>query len=173
MVKFGFQDQLAVGAEGEELVMKNLTEHSEGWFVVDTRSDPRMQKRGIDFILVNEEDYEDYEYYEVKTDTYDPINFFFELSVDGGPGWLDSCSADILVYYFINEGSAYFIPLPALRQWGRTHLAAYEELFPNCLKTIASREGGREWVTEGITVPVSNVWLTLPGMRKAMIYRDE
>ncbi len=92
---YDFSRQMEIGREGVEQVRELLLDRYE--WVNNYEKAAEMQRRGIDLEVC------DLGYVEVKTDLHTTKNFFFELSVDGGPGGLDKSAADYFVFLFPNE----------------------------------------------------------------------
>lgn len=92
---YGWKEQLAVGAKGEIVVQEWL--RSRGMDVVDVAHDPFYQKRGIDLVVVRDNDQW---HTEVKTDTYANDRVFFEtLNAEGLPGALFKSRAQVWYIY--------------------------------------------------------------------------
>ncbi len=173
MTTFDFREQLSQGHGGEARIIEYFKSVDTNKYVVDVTDDEMMQKRGVDFIHLSHEDFRWIKYYEIKTDTHKARNFFLELGVDGKPGWVDTCCADILVYYFPEEGVAFCIPMPSLRQWCRNELAYYKKDNPSSVKHVESGNGGRTWYTVGVTVPVGKLLLDIEEIELLEIEKGE
>ncbi len=141
---FEFNEQMKVGREGVEQVRELLLDRYE--WVNNYEKAAEMQRRGIDLEVC------DLGYVEVKTDLHTTKNFFFELSVDGGPGGLDKSAADYFVFLFPNEGKMFLIKRPDLMYWLRDRMFYYLECVPGSFKTVESNQGDRTWEVRGLVV---------------------
>lgn len=93
---YSWNDQLAIGAQGEELVLSWL--RSRGFSIQDMRDRKSYQNEDIDFLVERGEN----EFFtaEVKTDTYDNWKMFFEMhTAEGKPGALLKSRAKVWYIY--------------------------------------------------------------------------
>ncbi len=141
---YDFSEQMEIGATGVALAIELLADNY-GW--AHSVEDQRwMQQHGVD-VLVNR-----LGYVEVKTDMHTTKNFFFELSVEGGPGGLDKSAADYFAFLFPNEGKMFLIKRPDLMYWLRDRMFYYLECVPGSFKTVESNQGDRTWEVRGLVV---------------------
>ena len=173
MTTFDFKEQLSAGAQGERDIIEFFKDRDFDKFIVDVTDDSMMQDRGIDFIYMSRGDFGWYRYYEIKTDTHEARNFFIELEVDGKPGWLYSSCADAVIYYFVEEGVAFIIPMPALRMWCGNELTNYVDQDPRNAKEIVSGRGRNRWVTLGVTVPVGRLLFDIDDIEVVEVKKGE
>ena len=145
MKVFSFKTQLNVGALGVQIAKSILRPRYTD--IVDYADDYEMQQRGVDLYVPG------LGYVEVKTDTYAPERFFFELDVEGKPGAVDRSSADYFCIVYPSYRVMYLIPRPALQKWLRDNLAWIEEQHSEWVKHTTSREHGHAWRATGIIVP--------------------
>ena len=150
---FEFNEQMKVGREGVEQVRELLLDRYE--WVNNYEKAAEMQRRGIDLEVC------DLGYVEVKTDLHTTKNFFFELSVDGGPGGLDKSAADYFAFLFPNEGKMFLIKRPDLTYWLREWTTWYIHKMSDCIKYIKSTQGGRTWVAKGMVIPWQDILGTI------------
>lgn len=139
------RQQLQVGEMGVSTVKTVL--RSRGYVVEDLQKDMSMQKRGVDLFV------EGVGYIEVKTDSYEPTNFFFELDSSGKPGAVDRSCADYFCVFFFRHHIIYLIPRAELQKWLRDHYANIKEACPNRIKHIGSSQGTSKWQATGLVVP--------------------
>ena len=173
MTTFDFKEQLSAGAQGERDIIEFFKDRDFDKFVVDVTDDSVMQDRGIDFIYMSKSIFGWFKNYEIKTDTHEARNFFIELEVADKPGWLHSSCADAVIYYFVERGVAFIIPMPALRMWCGRYLNNHIELNPNSVKAIASGRGSSRWVTLGVTVPVGRLLLDIDDIEVVEVKKGE
>jgi hypothetical protein len=169
MAPYDFDTQLSQGHTGEAEVIEFFKHLDPDKFVVDVTDDSVMQRRGIDFIWMSRGCIGEFVNYEVKTDSYPAQNFFFETEVNGKPGWVDTCCADAVVYYFQKEGYAYILPMPELRAWLREHMMGHVHQDPKIYKEIISTRNNYRWATYGVAMPVYKVLATMEGVELVQI----
>ena len=146
---FGFKKQLHIGELGVATVKTVLKDR--GYVVKDLQNDKPMQKRGVDLYV------EGLGYLEVKTDSYTPTNFFFELDCNGKPGAVDRSCADCFCVYFFRHRVMYLLPRAALQKWLRENYHRIVTEQPNRLKRIGSENNGEVWYAHGLVVPKDEV----------------
>lgn len=166
---FDFKEQLEAGKSGEEVVIEHFRETMPWASITDLRVDGQAQNRDIDFHLGSVEGMPFLGFVEVKTDTHSEDNMFIELSVGSKPGWLFRSAADHLVYFFIETGALYIIPLPELRLWMHLYLDFYLTEDRNREKRIVSSSNGRRWITIGVTIPSEDILKGVPGAKRVEI----
>jgi hypothetical protein len=143
MPSFNFDDQLHVGAWGEDIIDKFFSR----WYVVRKVS-REMQRQGIDRILVSKRDNSQLKV-EYKTDTkaHQTGNVFVEtVSVDAAQkrGWVYTSKADVLAYWIPGRSVIYTIHFSTLREvfphweWRHRHVTAAND----------------HYATHGILVPL-------------------
>lgn len=140
--KYPFGGRKRVGELGVADVARILIEEGYADHVKDVRGDESYQKRGIDLTIDDG--------VEVKTDTYPPKNFFFEIWSNfekGTKGWLYTSEADLICYYFIKYKVMYILPLKEIRE---IPLEGYKKA-----KVQTPTDG--EYTTVGRLVPVKDV----------------
>ena len=150
---FEFNEQMKVGREGVALATQ-LFEDRFLW-VDNLESMVVYQQKGIDLCV------ESLGEVEVKTDLHTTKNFFFELSVDGGPGGLDKSAADYFAFLFPNEGKMFLIKRPDLTYWLREWTTWYTHKMSDCIKYVKSTQGGRTWVAKGMVIPWQDILGTI------------
>lgn len=97
--RYGWHEQLAVGASGEYVVGSWL--QSRGIDFIDVSNDAHWQSRDIDLIAyLGQGEDRNTVAVEIKTDTYDNGRVFFELySAELRPGALPKSRADVWLIY--------------------------------------------------------------------------
>lgn len=142
---FEFDEQMEVGREGVALAT-SLFEKKYG-APYNYEAIAFMQHRGVDLYVSK------LGYVEVKTDLHTTKNFFFELSVDGGPGGLDKSAADYFAFLFPNEGKMFLIKRPDLMHWLRDWSAWSRHQESWSQKIVESHQGENTWTAIGLVVP--------------------
>lgn len=102
-----------------------------GYEVTDVEDDPLMQTFDIDLIVEGEG--ERPFYVEVKGDRYTTDNVYIERISNiakGTPGCLLYTVADIVCYYFVQEGRAIVIPVKPLQEWIPRRLCDFKSKNP-------------------------------------------
>lgn len=113
-----WRKSLQVGKDGEKKIVDILGDIEGVYDIIDVSDDKQYQEEDIDYIVVMNNGTE--KKVEVKTDTYDSGNLFYETMScieTNSIGCLEKTGADIIVYYFIKTGEIYFLPTKPFRKW--------------------------------------------------------
>lgn len=140
-----------------KIAIDKITKHLFGSVytrdIINVEDDKRFQELDIDLICVYKNGPPDN--IEVKCDTYDSGNFFFETisnSSKGTEGCFMYTLADKLYYYFEKRDSFYILPMPETRNWFIENRYRFKE------KELATRRGGKVlYYSYGYTVPIKKV----------------
>lgn len=142
---YNFRTQMGVGKMGVDLAVDILRDRYDDVENYEHHMD--FQARGIDIFVGG------LGFVEVKTDLHTTKNFYFELSMNDGPGGLDKSAADYFAFVFPNERKMFLIKRPELQHWLRNWKGWYKRHTPDSLKFIHSNQGDNVWITMGLIVP--------------------
>lgn len=117
-VVHNFNKSINIGDYGEQIIKSYLEANPDVLNVIDVSKDKRYQEADIDFIvkLKNGEDIS----VELKTDTYDTGNIFYEAISNqeyNVLGCMIKSKAKCLFYYFIKTKELYIIDFKAYKKW--------------------------------------------------------
>jgi len=143
---FDYATNKAEGQAGEELAVQLLAPHFES--IEQYSEDPFFQKRGIDLWVLG------LGYVDVKTDTHQPINLFFEVvGPHNSPGGFDKSRADYYLYMFPLARLAYVLDVPETVFWLREYLPQLQ-----LKRHVIWNQGLYErYYTEGYAVPIAGL----------------
>jgi len=108
-----FQDSVRLGTLGENIILEVLGKYGN---VEDVRKEKEYRAMDVDFVVYPHKAI----HVEVKTDTHEPNNIFWEVIKNdnkGNTGKLEGCQADIVLYYFINHNACYKFSPVDVREW--------------------------------------------------------
>lgn len=145
---FNFQSQKRIGDLAEDMVRENLSNH----FTVETVTDLKIQKKGIDFLISHSGSPEPLKV-ETKLDTWCPKNgnYYLEIATKGGLGWVYSCTSDFIFLCSGLEGDCLITTPDIIRE----HIARYSRVY----QTKKCNPGG--YWSEGVCTPLR----IIPGVR--------
>lgn len=117
-VVHNFNKSINIGDYGEQIIKSYLEANPDVLDVIDVSKDKSYQDKDIDFIvkLKNGEDIS----VELKTDTYDTGNIFYEAISNqeyNVLGCMIKSKAKCLLYYFIKTKELYIIDFKAYKKW--------------------------------------------------------
>jgi hypothetical protein len=117
-VVHNFNKSINIGDYGEQIIKSYLETNPEVANVIDVSKDKEYQDKDIDFIveLKNGESIS----VELKTDTYDTGNIFYEAISNqeyNVLGCMIKSKAKCLFYYFIKTKELYIIDFKAYKKW--------------------------------------------------------
>ena len=117
-VVHNFNKSINIGDYGEQIIKSYLEANPDVLDVIDVSKDKSYQDKDIDFIvkLKNGEDIS----VELKTDTYDTGNIFYEAISNqeyNVLGCMIKSKAKCLFYYFIKTKELYIIDFKAYKKW--------------------------------------------------------
>lgn len=113
-----FNKSINVGDYGEQIIKSYFKTNPNIVYVIDVSKNKKYQDKDIDFIvkLKNGENIS----VELKTDTYDTGNIFYEVISNkeyNVLGCMIKSKAKCLLYYFIKTKELYIIDLKSYRKW--------------------------------------------------------
>ena len=136
-IAYNFHDSLTFGKIGEDIVIKYLLDNNKD--VYDVSNDKKYQKCDID-AFVTTKDLKRFSI-EIKTDSFDTGNIFFELISSIEPfslGCMIKTKADFLFYFFIKTKELYILNMQKYRmfvieniddfQWKKVKNTNYESI---------------------------------------------
>jgi hypothetical protein len=152
---YGWDEKLAEGKAGEEVVARWLEYHTPGE-LRDLRADRFYQERDIDFLVGSD-------FYEVKTDLRADAtgNLFLELDA------LEKSRADYWLIYLPQRDWLF--------RFAHADLLAYALAKADTqvrTVTTAHEQTGRRWSVRGVPVPMSELLLKLQGRLHTMITKE-
>lgn len=149
-----FKDSLIIGNEGEQVIYNYLTNSPIVERVIDVSDSPMYQELEVDMLvkLTNGIEYK----IEVKTDTYDTGNFYYEtVSAQevNSVGGFEKTTCDYMFYYFVNMDALYILKMDNYRQWFRERqedfrLKGYEK------KPVNRRYNNSTYTSIGYAFPI-------------------
>lgn len=158
---YTFDRQLKIGAQGVNEITDFLNEWKDTiGKVINVENNPEYQDKDIDLIWNYTKDNQTFsKTIEVKTDTYDSPNFFFETLSNvekGTPGCFLYSEADFLFYYYIhkNKKTLYILPFKKTREWFNLNRNIY---LSRQTSTPINNSIMSEYRTEGSLVPIVDV----------------
>jgi hypothetical protein len=163
---FNFDDSMTIGSWAEDRFIEYL--QGKGYRVIDVREDPKMRQLDVD--LIAHAPAGDATWLEVKGDTHSTSNVYIEVvsSFTSASGRTEGCilktAAHLLVYYFVNQGFALLIPVPALQAW----VAAGGINQFNRASPRNTQRSGRVTKSLGFTVPIFRLVQNVPGIKKVV-----
>lgn len=134
MNTYDFKDSILVGEEGERIITSYLQGLTNISAIKDVRDMDDFRDMDIDLVLKTIEG--EIISIEIKTDTYDTGNLFYEyLSCieTGILGCMEKTQADYIFYYFTKTKELYILPVPQFREWvhKKTYNFQTKKLFNN------------------------------------------
>ena len=167
--QYNFDDSIKVGRMGEMIMEAHLKTLPNVAAVEDVTEIPYYQKRDIDYrvTLKNGQKVT----VEVKTDTYQSGNFFFETQSNSNSktkGCMYKTEADFILYYFILFDKVYMVKRTALIKWFEAMKGnpEYKKSFKE--KSVANKGNERikDYHTYGFTFPIQVFEETMAHYRK-------
>lgn len=120
--------------------------------IINVEDDKAFQKFDIDLVQVTNNSIFNIE---VKSDTYETGNFFFETvsnATKGTEGCFMYTTADYIYYYFTKSRLVYVLPMPLTRDWFISNINRFSK------KELATKERGKLlYHSYGYTVPIDIV----------------
>jgi hypothetical protein len=148
---YTFQGRQEAAKRAVEVVVAYFKGRKSVLSVESVEDDKEYQAKDIDLIVKTTKSEEPL-YIEVKGDTYDTGNFFFETQSNmekKTPGCFFVTEANFIFYYFIQTQSLYSIPMPKARE----ELVQWASWFEK--KKVKTKVGKGEYTTVGRIVPIS------------------
>ena len=115
---YNFGDSIKVGKVGEKMIYNYIKDNYKFSSIENVSNVKEYQDKDVDFICsyTNDKIYE----IEIKTDTYDSGNLYFETisSIENNTlGCMLKTTAYFLFYYFINTKELYILNMKKYREW--------------------------------------------------------
>lgn len=128
--------------------------------IINVEDDSRFQDFDIDLVKVSHDGRTIN--IEVKSDTYDSGNFFFETISNASKG-TEGCfmytRADYLYYYFTKSSNVYMLPMPVTREWFVKNINRFKQ------KELATKKGNKIlYYSYGYPVPIETVLKEVDGV---------
>lgn len=118
MKTYDFNESILIGEAGEEIVTNYLYSLSQFEEIKDVRDYSEFREMDIDLVAKTASG--DIIALEIKTDTYDSGNLFYEtisyLETDS-LGCMEKTSADYILYYFTKTNELYILNTEEFRKW--------------------------------------------------------
>lgn len=155
MVVHDFNESIKLGNSGEENVLGYLRSMERVDSVKDVSRDKEYQAIDVDCLVSTSRGKEIP--MEIKTDSYDSGNLFFEYvsSVEQATeGCMIKTEAEILLYYFIKSDKLYIINMNSFREWFYAKKSYFDS---KNLKKIIKNKGKTKgtYTSVGYTIPIS------------------
>lgn len=118
MREYDFNNSLLVGEEGEQIVATYLHNLSQFQEIKDVRDYPEFRTLDIDFVAKTTQG--EVVSLEIKTDTYDTGNLFYETFScveTSSIGCMEKTNADYILYYFTKTKELYILHTEEFRKW--------------------------------------------------------
>lgn len=157
--KDSMSKSIEIGEIGEQLTQQWLINKFGKKNIRNVADDRRFQPLDIDIIVrdnrpVNPKGYKGFE---VKTDTTNTPNIFFELWSNYDrriKGWTLTTKTDYLVYMFPNHHPAtvYVINMPAFRQWVHVNMDSFR-----LVEFKRRSRDNKRVTTKGLLVPIADM----------------
>lgn len=152
MNTYDFDGRYDVSKIAIDKVNDYLSSLNETIDIINVEDDKSFQKLDIDLVQVTKKDVINIE---VKSDTYDSGNFFFE-TISNATKETEGCfmytRADYLYYYFTKSSTVYILPMPNTREWFIRNKSRFKE------KKLATKERGKVlYYSYGFPVSIKTV----------------
>jgi hypothetical protein len=161
MNTYSFKQSYDVSKLGVDRVVDLLSLIDDTVDIINVENDKSFQEFDIDLVHVTNRDVVNIE---VKADTYESENFFFETvsnATKGTHGCFMYTRADYLYYYFIKSNKLYVLPVASTREWFLKNI----NRFPK--KELATKENSRIlYHSYGYTVPIKVVMREVYGVKE-------
>lgn len=159
MKQYDFKERNDLSKIGISKVVNYLYSLKETVYVDNVEDDREFQEFDIDLIHSTHNNVFNIE---VKADTYDSGNFFFETVSNATKGTLGcfmyTC-ADYVHYYFTKYNTLYVLPMPATRDWFNINKFRFKE------KKLATKNGNKLlYYSYGYAVPIRIVMNEVDGV---------
>lgn len=115
---YDFKDTINVGAQGESIIYDYLQNLDSFHEIKDVRDYPEFRDMDIDFVAQTTTS--DIVSLEIKTDTYDTGNLFYEYTScieTQSIGCMQKTQATYILYYFTKTKELYILQTDEFRQW--------------------------------------------------------
>lgn len=145
-----FQQSIKVGKDGERLIERYLKNHPNIQTVDDVSNNPAYHELDIDYIIQFSNKTKST--IELKTDTYDTGNIFYETMSNveyNVPGCMVKSKAEYLFYYFTKTQELYIIKFSEYKKWFEQNKSFFNR---KLLKNINKKRTGT-YTSEGYTIP--------------------
>ena len=146
-----FKNSILVGIEGENLIKRFLETHNNVISIEDVSNIRKYQDQDIDFI-VRLKNSPNPVSIELKTDTYDSGNIFFETvsnKENNVPGCMYKSQANYLFYYFSKTKELYIFNFKEYVKWFEENRESFTlKIFKNI-----NRKRNGTYTSEGYTIP--------------------
>jgi hypothetical protein len=152
MKTYDFNGRYDVSKIAIDKVSEYLYTLEETLDIINVEDDRAFQEFDIDLVQITNSDIVNIE---VKSDTYESGNFFFE-TVSNSARETEGCfmytRADYLYYYFTKSRLAYILPMPSTRDWFITNIDRFSR------KELATKSGKKIlYHSYGYPVPIKTV----------------
>ena len=158
---YGFKKSLLQSRLATSFVGIQLLSRPDIQDVLNREDDPAFRKRGIDLEVKTKSGLLGVE---VKGDTYDSGNFFFEtISVKQRDvkGCFLTSEADIWCYYLFPLDELYWLPMPQTRDYVMERAGKYRTV------SVGTSKGGKVgYTSEGMLVPIKEIVDNVPGVER-------
>ena len=149
---YNFNNSINIGNAGEEIVKKHIESLSNVNNITDVSGDSKYQDLDIDLLI----DFSDGTScsVEIKTDTYNSGNIFFETMSNleaNVLGCMYKTKADYLFYYFTETKELYIMSMSRYLAWFEANKNRFKE---KKLRNVNRRNNGF-YTTVGYTIPKS------------------
>lgn len=130
---YTMSDTIKVGEEGTKKIEDFLRKNNAHIHIINVEKESYYQSKDIDLIWLYKKRNGSIvsTTLEVKTDRYQPTNFFFEVysSVEtGSQGCFMYSEADYFAYYYINHHLLFLLPLKEVREWVLANKDDFKEI---------------------------------------------
>jgi hypothetical protein len=161
---YDFNKQYDVSKIAIDRVSHYLFSLEETIDVMNVEDDKAFQEFDIDLIHITNRNVVNIE---VKSDTYESGNFFFETisnATKGTQGCFMYTCADYLHYYFVKSSTIYILPMPSTREWFIKNMDRFDK------KKLATRSGNKVlYHSYGYAVPIEIVRKEVKGIKEVVI----
>lgn len=117
---YSFSQSNKLGKTGEQIIYNYLFSLPDVIDIIDVSDDYEYQEKDIDLLVEFKNKPGKYKPIEIKTDSYNSGNIFYETKscVELGTlGCMEKTKARLLLYYFINTKELYQIVMNPYRKW--------------------------------------------------------
>lgn len=142
---------------GEEIVFHHISRQKNIKEIRDVRNIREYQQKDIDYILVTTDDKE--VSIEIKTDSYDSPNIFFETMScieTNSIGCMYKTQAKYLYYYFLKTNELYIFDMAKYRDWVTENIGGFKKRIVKNWR----RGQGVTYCSEGYLVPKESIHKT-------------
>lgn len=145
-----FQKSYDIGKQGEEYIIQYIKSLENVLYIEDVREDKVYQNKDIDIVVTLKNNTK--VKVEIKTDTYDTGNIFYETMScieTNSIGCIEKTQADLILYYFINTKELYIFDTKEYKKWFNNKKYNFtKKKFLNYYNN-----GTSKYTTEGFIIP--------------------